>query len=322
MTNQIQNSVFAVLDEPFCAWGWDLAERNLLFLDGLDEGYFEYVARTHQEHLDGVDGQRAAIALRANYHLCLETFFGLVGAALQAPSCVAGWVLKVRTEQLRAFTKALADGTVPFPMAWKIDHQFDFLTVAKLIFRYSSWQKEDDKTVERFATMWHRLAGDFLDGEAIAEYNSIKHGFRARSGGFAMRFGVEHDYGVPPPEEEMGAWEGSEFGTSFFSADAIGSAGRRSPHFTLRRHGLNWLPENTAGRMLLAAMSIKNLRSFLVIENGRQPGTTQFCRPVDEEDYDRPWRRSPGVTSSSMDLIVETADILDLSREELRAKLP
>ncbi|WP_431284833.1 hypothetical protein ACQW02_08485 [Humitalea sp. 24SJ18S-53] len=327
MTDSIQYSIFSVCDEPHCVWGWDLAERNIRFVNGIDDAYFDYIADTHQQHLNGKYAQQASIALRANYHLCLETLFGLIGATLQAPDCVVGWVLKANTYQLRTLVSSLCNNNMNFPVKWEISTEFKgigFTEVAKIVMGNTVWSnKIEDNTVEKFATLWGRLAVDFLDPHAISEYNSIKHGFRMRSGGFSVRVGREHEFGVPPPEEEMESIGGSEFGTSFYMAEAVYGAPKvkRDPHFMLRQHSLNWLPDSTAGRMLLACQSIHNLRACLSIANGRSPSEVIFQRCRDAGDFDKPWRRSTGVTHSSMDFTVCEADIQRATHSELRSFL-
>lgn len=134
MARKIQYSVFAVADEPHCVWGWDLAERNLRFLDGLDEEYFHYIAEVHQDHLNETQAQKAAIALRANYHLSLETLFGLIGAAVQAPDCAVAWLLKARTEQIRSLTKSLVDGSNLFPCKLLKDQNYNMDNISNAVF--------------------------------------------------------------------------------------------------------------------------------------------------------------------------------------------
>jgi hypothetical protein len=322
MEQGVQYGIFAVGDEPHCLWAWDLAARNLEFIEGIDEGYFEYFAGTYQNDLDGDNAQRAAMALRTSYHLSLETMFSLMAAALQAPECAVGWVLKVRSEQLRSIVEALQKDGMDFPIKWRMRRPLGFAEVAHLVLQYAPWAAQmDDGTVGRFAILWARLASDFLDKAAIAEYNCIKHGFRARAGGFFLRTGREHELGTPPPEPEMSGWMGSTFGSSFHVAEPIGSRSGRDPHFTLRRQSLNWLPDNTAGRMLLAAVSIKNLRSFLAVENNRTPQATEFRRPADPADFDRPWERSPGITAFNIDRVAAERHIEPVSRDELRRLL-
>jgi hypothetical protein len=318
----IQRCVFAVVDTPYCVWAWDLVDRNLRFLDGIDAGYFIYVAETHLSHIQGEQAQLASVALRAAYHLSLETFFSLIGAALQAPDCVAGWVLKAQTGQIREVVEALRQRRMRFPMKWKVDPAvFGFAEIAKGVLQCAPWaQKEDDETVARFAVLWNRLADDFLDENMHAEYNSIKHGFRARPGRFSLRFGEEQEYGVRPPDEKMKLLGASVFGTSFYSAESVAGAieGGRDPHFMLRHHSLNWDPKATADLMVLTALSISNLVSFLAVANGRQPGEVKFTRPPDAAAFDEPWKRSVGVTHTNVDSIVSEENIVRYDRERLR----
>ncbi len=76
----MERYVFAVGDEPFCLWGYDLALENDSFLRSFDATYFEYIARVHLEHLEGDDAGRAAVSLRAAYHHGIEALFSLLGA--------------------------------------------------------------------------------------------------------------------------------------------------------------------------------------------------------------------------------------------------
>jgi hypothetical protein len=113
---------------------------------------------------------------------------------------------------------------------------------------------------------------------------------------------------------------GSQFGTSFFSAEPIDNV-RNDPNFTLRRTALNWFPGNTANRSLLAAMSIQNLKSFLQVFAGASPQAVRFHRPEEEADFDTPWESSPGVLSTSMDLNIAEEHIQRLTRDEIESLL-
>ncbi len=322
MHPNIQHCLFAVVDDPYCVWGWDLPERNLNFIKQIDPEFFEYVCRTHREHIGGENAQLAAMALRSNYHLALETLFGLMAASLQAPDCLAGWILKATTSDVRLITKELAADRMKFPVKWRpiIEH-VGFGEVAKLVFQNSVWSSEEDfVTIKNFAAIWYRLAFDFLDDHSIKEYNSIKHGFRARAGGFFMRVGLETEPGAPCAPEKMQDMGGSHFGTSFYSAEPIGETKgkRRDPNFMLRSSSLNWLPDNTANRMLLAALSIKNLKSFLEITAGANPQTVEFYRPDNAADFLTPWETAPSITSVGMDFTVSESDIKRTTKSELK----
>lgn len=321
----IASVIFAAGDKPYCAWGPDLAEKNAQFIADIDDKYFHYIARTHLEHIDGEDAQRAALSLRANYHLSLETLFSLVGAAIQAPNCVPGWILKISTAQLRSLVKEIQEERMPFAAAWRpatIVVGFD--AIASLLLQYTPWAKiEGDNTVADFAKLWSRLASDFLDSYSVKEYNSIKHGFRARSGGFHLAIGLQREKGTPAPPDEMHSLGGSKFGTSFFSAEAVKGAPeiRNDPHFRLRQNSLNWLPDATAARMMLAAISITNIKGFLSVISGKAPDRVMFSRPENAKDFFEPWNHTIGITSSNFDTIVREDQIYRATKEELLAKL-
>jgi len=111
---------------------------------------------------------------------------------------------------------------------------------------------------------------------------------------------------------------GSVFGTSFYSAEPVAGAPntKRDPHFALQQNGLNWLPDATALRMQLVAVSIKNVKSFLSICAGKPPTEVSFFRPS-ESDFSRPWEKSPRVTNANLNLIVHESQIYRATKDEL-----
>lgn len=319
----MQYSIFAVDETPYCVWEEDLQERNLRFVERIDHGYFEYLATTHAVNLEGQDQQRAAIALRTGYHHALETFFTLLCASIQAPGCVVGWVQKCQAGQLRSLVRKIQKGRhhlynrigLPY-VGWQV------LSDTINLFHYEN-ESRTKESKELFAGLWARFASDFLDDYHIKEYNSIKHGFRARAGGFTLAAGVEHEYGVAPPEEEMQVVGGSTFGTSFYAAHPIEGAPQlgRDPHFRVRSYAVNWRPEALIPALQLAAISIQNIISRIRIWHGIDARTVPFLRPEDSAYFDEPWRYSVGVTSMNMDTIITEANIRRLSVDELRAEL-
>jgi hypothetical protein len=315
--------MFAVDETPYCVWEEDLRERNLRFVESIDYRYFEYIATTHAANLEGEDQQRAAIALRTGYHHALETFFTLLCAAVQAPGCVVGWIQKCQPGQLRSLVRKIQEGrhhllnrlglTV---VNWQV------LSETINLFSYEDASRlEESKRL--FATLWARFASDFLNEYHIKEYNSIKHGFRARAGGFALAVGLEHEYGVPPPAEEMQMVGSSAFGTSFYAAEPIKGSPqvRRDPHFRVRSYALNWRPEVLIPALQLVAISIHNIISRIRIWHGVSAQTVTFIRPEDGSVFDEPWHYSVGVTSMSMDPIILESNIHRLSADELLTEL-
>lgn len=309
----MESSIFMVNDEPYCIWEINTHERNMEFLNGIDTEYFDYLVELH---LNANDEKRASIALRSTLHHAMETMFSLLGAYVQAPDCAYAWIAKCSNSQLRDFIGNIGN------------HQNELF--AKLNIENVSWQeisksvfcgfhpktKKNEKTVKQFATLWNRLAHEFLDQSHIGEYNSIKHGFRIRSGGFSLAMGEESANGVPPPAEEMKTLGSSEYGTTYFIVEPIAkSKGNRN--LRSRRHSLNWRIEKTVLLIQLAAMSIFNVISALKIANGAESGTCKFLRPLEDEIFDKPWSYSTGVTSMTMNHAIPEDEVEFYSKSEL-----
>ncbi len=307
----MQYSVFVVDDVPYCVWEWNLGTRNLQFVEGIDHEYFEYLATTHAAQLDGPHSQRAAIALRTAYHHGLETFFTLLCATLQAPLCIVGWVQKCQTPQLRNLVRKIQEERHQIRNKLRLQ-QVTWNSISNVInlFSYEN-ESRTQETKELFASLWSRFAYDYLDDHNIKEYNSIKHGFRARAGGFTLFAGIEHEYGVQPPPEEMTVMGGSEFGTSFYAAERIQNAPtqKRDPHFRVKSYSLNWRPESMIQALQLVSMSIGNVISYVRILHGVDPKTVPFTRPQESKFFHAPWQNSVSVTSGSFNTIVEERHI-------------
>jgi hypothetical protein len=169
--------------------------------------------------------------------------------------------------------------------------------------------------------LWSRFASDFLDPLQSAEYNSIKHDFRAGLGGFHPSVGLEDVPGVPAAPEKMRLIGGSTYGTSFFVVEQPkgSTAPKSDPNFSIRSTSLNWYPEALTLRLHLIAMSINNVISFAKIFNRVDPATTTFTRPEEMKEFIRPWQLSVGVTSCSRDTTVSVGDIKSMGKGEVLA---
>ncbi len=309
--NQLTSAIVMVNDEPYCIVGWDLQKRNTDFLDGFDAGYFEFLISVL---LAAEDQKRAAVGLRAALHHSLETLFSLLCALAQSPDCVYGWISKCQTHHLRTLVDKINRGEpVDGPWATK---PMGWSGLANIVFdRYLPDTEKGESTKKLFASLWNRLAHEFLDADNIDEYNSIKHGLRMRSGGFTLRAGIEHSYGVPPPESEMSTIGHSESGSSFFRLERVGDKNSRT--FTTRRISLNWKVERVAPLCQLAAMSIENLIGVLRFLNGTPASEVRFVRPPDDADFERPWNYSPGVTRIDLDFAFPPGTVPTLTRADL-----
>jgi len=316
---QMYRSIFKVDEIPYCVWGYDLKARNLEHLKSYDHQYFKYVAELHITQLDGDNKQLAAMALRKEYHHALETLFSLLCSVIQAPACVYGWVLKCTSGQLKKLVKDISIG---HPGIFN-QYGWDSVTWDKLSHRIHAHSNRDSQraheTGEQFAKLWRGFADDFLSQDNLDEYNSIKHGFRVRSGGVTLLAGLEEEPGVPAPPENMELIGHGEFGSSFLRAESVGNlpGKQRNPNFRGRWLSLTWNPLAMTAGLILISMSIENTLSFLRIVNGEPPQTVRFIRPPENEQFSLPWQDSPVVSKLSIDYIIDEAEIQTFTVEEI-----
>jgi len=174
--------LFVVNDTPYCVWDFDIHQHNKAFIKSINHRYFEHLGKIHSAFLEEEDKQYAAIALRAAYSHALETLFALLGATLQAPDCVVGWVLKYRPEELRGFVRKVVDRQKIYTKLSLTDTQW--IEIVKATTPINSGDVEKiEKIHKNFAQLWTSFAEDFLDEDKTFEYNSIKHGLRVSMGG-------------------------------------------------------------------------------------------------------------------------------------------
>lgn len=304
---------FVVDDRPYACWEWNLRERNLEFLRGIDPSYYTYVAAANSEHLEDEEhGRQAALAIRVAYAQALETLFALLGAMVQAPECVFGWLLAYRNVELESLVRKLSRREAVLN---RLNIEPTWESLSSAVHQFSDYDDEKkDWIATGYARAWARFAGEFLNEKASAEYNSIKHGLRTRVGGFQLSYGIEKVYGKAVPPEEMKSLGGSKYGTSFYTIEKLGE-GRTN--FRARRVARNWIPDNMAEGLHLLAWSIGNVVCALRIVNGEKPGGCRFHNPNSPEMFDVPWRLSPGVTDCSFDSELSPEQVEPRSKQEI-----
>lgn len=145
-------SCFVVDTKPFCMWGTDLPRQNQEFLAGIQPEFFEHVARSQAEHLRGEDRQHAALLTRLIYSQSLETMFALMAAAIQAPHCPLGWLLRYQTVDVVNVVRKLERGEkvlsrMEGPLTWD--------AISREIHRFQHDDATEDNRIKTlFATVW------------------------------------------------------------------------------------------------------------------------------------------------------------------------
>lgn len=313
----MDSSIFAVNDSPYCLWEADVADRNRAFLDGLDREYFLYLL---DAYIETEDEKRSVVALKIGLHHSVETLFSLLGAFVQAPDCAYAWIAKCSNAELRTFVDRVTRGDATLTSKLRLP-DITWESVASAIFNtYQPGTERQAKTVERFASFWRSLSHELLDQTAIDEYNALKHGFRIRSGGFALAVGAEHMYGVPPPDSEMQMIGKSDHGATFLKIENM-AGGRLGPHIRSRQTSVNWSTERVILLLQLVGMSINNVIAGLKVLNSYPAGTCRFLRPQEDADFDKPWQCSVGVTSANFDFVLDEDKLPAVTKAELLTKL-
>jgi len=187
--------------------------------------------------------------------------------------------------------------------------------ISDLVFsRFSTGDIEADERIRaNFAHLWSHFASDFLNENFDREYNSIKHGSRAKFGGFYFALGLEDEPGVPAPPERMQAMANSVFGSSFFVPDRL----KDNRNFTVSHQALNWVPGNYVDALHLISASIHNAVAFLRIMHGVPQTEVPFAYYTEDESYQLPWSRSTGMTGLRWNSQIPEKAIEPLTKEDI-----
>lgn len=250
----------------------------------------------------------------------IETLMTLIGAAVQAPQAPYAWVWLAKTDLLRSVVERISKGDATLHTEltqW--DRTWDGL--AKRVFSHCTQENGWPQTAESFGKAWRILAAEFLDEVNQLEYNSLKHGFRIQATGVKIAFGLEHQYRVAPPAEEMKYLGGSDTGSTFYvieraGPDAPGTRSKRS-----RQRTVNWEPEPMIRGLQLIDVSIRNIVAFIKIANGAQPGKTQFHRLEGVEDLAALLDDTVSIRNSSFDTYIDDSEIPSTTKKQLLEEL-
>lgn len=305
---------FVIYETPFACWDWELRKKNLEFLEGIDADYFNYVANLNSDHVEDDDKHRAAVSLRLSYSHGLEALFALLCSAVQAPQCAIGYILNYRNTDLLNLVKKISSKEPVYTRLKETPVTWDLL--AKHIHSGLGYEEEKKMWIQKgFGKLWSRFANEFTDENMTLEYNCIKHGLRARPGGFHLSVGREDTPGVLAPPERMVSLGGSTFGSSYFVKESV--VPKDKYNFRPRRHSRNWSIHNLAYGLVLISMSINNVVSWLRSVNGIPLNKCRFENPFSEGQFEEPWKESVGINHTSMDLVITAEHVNPFSRDDI-----
>lgn len=315
------HTVLAIGSRSICVWDQELKQHNLDFCESFDAQWFLTTTASHLGDTEDITevSQPAALAVRQTYHHALETFFGLLFAFFQAPYCLPAWLELYEYTVLRDLIVAVRS-RAPILNAWGMPTP-SWEDLARLTTE-SGWPSDED-TFRRFGLLWQRLATEYLDEQRASEYAALKHGFRARPSGGGIRIGLEREYGIAPPPDEMKWIGGSSHGSSIFVASPIpaGAGRRKAVHYHLRVQNTFWLLETTILKIQLLSMSMENILAATRVHNGAAANTILFHRPQDPAAFDAPWTKSTGVTGFNMNLAGPGLGVQHIPRVQVEARM-
>lgn len=259
-----------VNDTPMYIWDVGGTMSREMFLNSIDPTYFRYIACSHEAHLESDDSLNAAVALRIAYSHSIESLFALIGAAVQAPHCPEGWLLRYQNPDLKELLKKIGERTGFSNHLGLTDAGWH--EVANILLPSISAGDGGDELRHASARLWESLAGDILDDNFADEYNSLKHGFRVRSGDWFLRIGREDVPGTAPPPERMRTMASSQFGSNFLRAVRL-----KKYQWRLEEQRVNWDPSVLAKRIILVADSIQNVLTYLKCVNDNSIKVIDVC---------------------------------------------
>jgi hypothetical protein len=307
---EVRGHLIAVGTHFHVVWDVDHLQTQRSFLEKTDPDYFQYCSDTHAAQLETGNRERAQIALRFNYSHAIECLFSLIGAAVQAPFCPAGWITIVSTRTLYSLVKAMSQRE-GMPNALNLEYLQWPAVVRSLnpVAPVDDMFTEHNDAVER---LWRYLASQFLDDDFREEYNSIKHGLRVRSSPWFLDMGVEPSPGVP--SQHIIRWAESNSGSNFLRKAAL-----KKDQWQLRDGKSNWDPMNSVNLMPLIVRSIRNLRDLLLGQNGADASTITFTPlTVNEVNDALAFRASDRNGKFSVWMNIPKEGLQDVTQEDIK----
>jgi hypothetical protein len=317
-------SIFKIDHKPICIWDFNAEKNNSDFIDSFDSEYFLYQTELFEKELSGENNYKAAISIRNIFHHSLETLFSLFCAVVQSPYCVYGWLSLSRTNDLRNVVQKISDNDKT------LFHYFEAETI--------SWQKiaetifflhndlvlkEIDKPslIRDTTRIWEALADLFLNEYSIDEYNAMKHGLRAKAGGYTINIGPAGTLNKPERHKDWISWGSSKYGSSFYILDKVSTSKmKKNPNYKSKRRYLNWNPEYLVDAIKLITCSISNMISYLKIFNGKDPSEIKYL-VADSGVIEKFWKYYN--TRSTMSFGINTPDesIVCVTEEDINNSL-
>lgn len=322
------NSIpFCIIDKPYTVWSHDSKGDNLHFLERVDADLYY---RTAHNILGGDFGKAAEAAdesgdeesasqarkdvsslSRLLWHHGMETLVMMLGAYVQAPWAVHAYFLKCKTDEAEKIAQFLIEEKLPTYHRLQ-GNNFNLKALLDAIHRYTVWEGKEI-SIERMERALRDMLHDYAHKAHRAEYNSIKHGFRASHGAFAMSVGLEEVPGVAAPAEAMEMVGYSRDASFFDVARPLTNASKEASkiHFQTEKVTVSWSLEKVLSELQLMSVLLNNVVGTLRIVSGTPPTSVSFTRiPPEDAFWDHYFELYAGnIPNASFHLQIDAASI-------------
>ena len=165
--------------------------------------------------------------------------------------------------------------------------------------------KDYKEFLDNTETLLHSLYKDYVNDIYTVEYNSIKHGFRARPGGFRLMIGKNKD--------KLNTLGQSPYGSSFLRIEDIGEFSKKSTIriLTFRRTNVNWDPEYFKCRIELMRNLLGNIVNLVKVFYGSQNKDMKYWVCDNKEELRGYLLNRSGVHTFDMDSRIYKAQLPD-----------
>lgn len=308
--------IFVVNEEPYSLVDFDIKEKNKEFIEGIDADYFIYILKVHSNS-EECDKHRSYIALKAGLHHAMETMFALIAAYVQSHLCAYAWMAKYKNIELNKIIEKINRGEFIFTTL-KLK-EISWSCIANHIFQCNDSSSEKQKSIAKlFSNFWQNLANEYLDKNNNDEYNSVKHGFRARSGSFSLFAGIQESQGTQ--SEEMVCIGINEFGSSIFKIEALdnqkGNRACKSKTISISYH-----KEKVNLLLQLVYLSITNIKlAFKLVNNIKSEGEN-FIIPQDTSIFIKPWNFIEPINNLVYESIIDNPNDFFVTKNQLQTEI-
>lgn len=314
-------SRFVIFNRAVCVWDMNMRQLNTDYIKSIDFEYFRFIAEQNLQLINNPESDKkeklyASINLRNSYSMGLETMFALIGALLQAPDCVVGWMMKYKISELHSLVKTI-HSYLPIKTKFSKVKLQGWESIMRIIFGYfpKNVEQNIDEIISNYAQTIASFASEYSSQKFNNEYNSIKHGFRIRAGGFKLALKLASKDGKEIENSKWISLLDSEFGTSFYFEEKLKDS---SNNIRIKNLSINWQPENFYNALYLISYIIENIKTFLCLVH-KIDGVSKQYRYIDNEHYSSAWQNMQGTGDGSLDLGFDYNAVKILSAEEIKS---